>query len=1184
MPRDALQEVITSFSPERLITFFRRRSTSFRQTREELSEFSRDQFRDVAKVGEIKFADGMDSKLIVVTAKAVKSLSERSGKKAQYDLGKKVLTTGFYDAGIFVFYDAQGYFRFSLIYPQYVGKRKSWSNFRRFTYFAAPDLANKTFIKQIGDGDFSTLDKVKESFSLAKVTNDFYNEFRGKFEDLCAAVQMDHGKPNTDEVKDFTLLFVIRVIFLGFIQKRGWIGDDEKFLTTFLEEYTKKGFGRNLFYRNWMEPLFFEALNTAPGTKVAYGVNEFSDIIEKALQMAPYLNGGLFERRKSVDDKGHLIGDVAIRDFFGFLFSYNFTIEENTLYDEELELNPEFLGIIFERLVNKENGAVYTPRTEVDFMCRMALVKWLEKNNTTKIMLKDLYELFFREGGPNGSDEHQRRGDFTAQQKKDLIDLLEGATVCDPAAGSGAFLVGMLHVIDEIEQELRGRVRDQSYKVDDFDRKERIISRSIYGAEVKSWAVWITQLRLWITLFIDAPDEMKRSLKPILPSLDLKVACGDSLVQRIGKISFPIPDNKKKYANISDNLKDKIRDLGKKKIAYFYNEDRNKWAIEKAERDLFSGILQEEIQAIDRRIHDLRTNKEIQMGFLGDEGAVDSTERRTDTVALENQKEALKLQLKQLIDENPFVWSITFPEIFFSEKRGFDVIIGNPPYIRQEAISDPLGKIKDAKEYKNALAEMIEADFPREFKKEKINAQSDLYAYFYIRSLRLLNEKGIHVFICSNSWLDVGYGVWIQKFLLNFAPVHFIFDNHSKRSFAAADVNTIISVIGAPVKKVAREHMVKFVAFKLPFEEVVFTENLLEIERARTVEANEKLRVYPIMDEDLFKSGLEVDGESAGIAVVGKYVGEKWGGKFLRAPDIFFTIIEKGKGKLIRLGHVADVRFGIKTGANEFFYLDEPTIKAWGIESEFLKPIIKSPRECQSVLVDPKGLSFRVFICNKSKAELRGTNALRYIEAGEKTEIEIRQGSDKGAKVRGYQNLESIKGRKQWWSIGEQCGNIFWGKEIRERLATFSSEDLMAADCRLYYATVESSIRLLCNSTVYYFLGEVLKRDLGGGGGPRSLMVYEVQDSFILDPNSMNGKFSSGFDSFFQREVKTIFEECGLRREAKIHEQEPNPLPDRKRLDDIVFDALGLTANERKEVYWSVCELVKNRLDKADSV
>lgn len=1179
MSREILQDIISDFSPDKFTRFFRTKHRSFSPCQEPFSQYNDPAFADGLKIGEIAFS--ADEKLLVCAFQSLRPLSERSSRKAQYEMGKKILKDTQSDAGIFIFYDSRGNFRFSLIYPQYIGSKRQWNNFRRFTYFVSPELANKTFIKQIGEGSFTTLDSVKESFSLAKVTNDFYNEFKGQFEKLCGAVQCDHRKPDEDVVRDFALLFVIRVIFLGFIQKRGWIGDDEKFLPNFLVEYTKKGFGRELFYGKWLEPLFFEALNSAPGTKVAYRDNEFPDHIEKALQMAPYLNGGLFERR-DLDGKSWFITDSAVKEFFDFLFAYNFTIEENTLYDEELELNPEFLGIIFERLVNKENGAVYTPRTEVDFMCRVALVKWLEKNNTTKVALKDLYELFFREGGPDASDDHQRRGDFTAAQKKDLIDLLETVTVCDPAVGSGAFLVGMLHVLDDVEQCLRGRLRDADYKEETFHRKQRVISRSLYGVEVKGWAVWITQLRLWITLFIDAPEGMRMSFTPILPSLDFKVRQGDSLVQRIGKKMFPVSG----HADIPPVVKAKVTRLKELKAEFFQNKHKDSWEIKQAEYRVFKDILHAEIGEKRKTLRELGDKPDEQMDLFG--GGREERQQKLELFKdrierLKAEIDELQEEMQALREERPLVWNIEFAEIFF-DKGGFDIVIGNPPYVRQEAIADPLGKIKNAKEYKEALAGMVQADFPREFRKEKLNAQSDLYTYFYIRSLRLLNDKGVHVFICSNSWLDVGYGVWLQKFLLNYAPVHFIFDNHSKRSFAAADVNTIISVIGAPVKKVAKDHMVKFVAFKLPFEEVIFTENLLEIERARAVEGNEKFRVYPITDEDLLKAGLDPDEAALGIAAADRYVGDKWGGKYLRAPDIFFTILEKCKEKLVRLGDVAEVRFGIKTGANEFFYLDDEAIKRWGIEKEFLRPVIKSPRECKSILIASEALQNQVFICNKTKAELKGTNALKYIEAGEKAEIEIRQGSGKGTKLRGYQNLESIKGRRYWWQIGEQCGNIFWGKEIRERLATFISNDLMAADCRLYYAKVDLPIKLLCNSTVYYFLGEVLKRDLGGGGGPRSLMVYEVQDSLIVNPSLFDAKIGIWVDSFFRREVKAIFWECGLDREGKIRDQEPCPLPDRKRLDDLVFDAIGLTAAERKEVYWSVCELVKNRLDKAGSV
>jgi hypothetical protein len=1176
MSRAILQDIIDDFEPEKFTKFFRDKNRLFAPRKESFDRYNDRSFSSGLKIGEIPYSKS--EKLLVCAFRAVQPLSERSGKKAQYDKGKKILRDTQSDAGIFIFYDKAGNFRLSLIYANYLGKRRDWSIFRRFTYFVSKEYANKTFLLQLGPSDFSSADKVKDAFSLAKVTNNFYDEFNKNFSILVDAVLSRNEQKGGDEIKDFALLFAIRVIFLGFIQKRGWLGDDEKFMQNFFTEYSQLGGKRDQFYPRWLRPLFFEALNTPPGRKVAYRSNDFPLHIEKALQMAPFLNGGLFEEH-DLDKEGYVIPDDAVIKFFDFLFSYNFTIEENTLYDEELELNPEFLGIIFERLVNKEDGAIYTPRTEVDFMCRMALVKWLEKNNTTKITLKDLYELFFLEGGPDATEDQQRRGDFTTEQKKELITLLSSVAVCDPAVGSGAFLVGMLHVLEQAESDLRSRVRDPNYKLDIFRRKERIIASSLYGVEVKQWAVWITQLRLWITLFIDAPEDMRSSLEPILPCLDFKVRQGDSLVQRIGKKMFPVTG----HANISSAIKAKITKLKELKNDYYQNKAHDPWRVRQAEYRVFLDILDAEITS---KRQELRTLGEgpRQMDFLGEsEQDVQKKELFQERIG------RLKEEIVELQDERnnlgspeqrPLVWNIEFSEIFF-EKGGFDIVIGNPPYVRQEDIADPLEKIKNAKDYKNALAEMVTGDFQREFRKEKVNAQSDLYAYFYIRSLRLLHAKGIHVFICSNSWLDVGYGVWLQKFFLNYAPVHFIFDNHAKRSFAAADVNTIIGVIGAPMKRVADDHMIKFVAFKLPFEEVIFTENILEIERARTVEANEKFRVYPITDEELFKTGLEADEHVPAISVNGKYVGDKWGGKFLRAPDIFFSILEKGKGKLVRLEKIADVRFGIKTGANEFFYLDDASIKQWRIEKEFLRPVIKSPRECKSILVDSKDLQFRAFICSKTKAQLKGTNALKYIQAGEKAEIMLRQGSGKGTKVKGYQNLESIKGRKHWWQIGEQRGNIFWVKEVNDRLAVFLSKAKISADCRLYYAEVEEKVALYCNSTLYGFFSEVMTR-AGLGLGARSLMVFEVQKSLILH-NGIALR-TADFKDLLSRAVRSVFEECGLNPEKNLRGQAPRPLPDRKKLDDTVFDLIGLTPAERKEVYWSVCELVKNRLDKARSI
>ncbi|MBU4485532.1 MAG: Eco57I restriction-modification methylase domain-containing protein [Candidatus Delongbacteria bacterium] len=935
MSRELLKNITENFSISALKSFFRDKMRDFKPVTEDLY-CEKENFTDGIKLGETNFGD---DNLVVCAFKSVKELTDRSSKKSQYEVAKKILKNTNTDAGIFIFYDTNGNFRFSLIYTNYLGTKRDWSLYKRFTYYVNKSKSNKTFLQQIGSKDFSSLDKVKSAFSLAQVTKDFYDEFFPIFQEISSAVTSEPADGiSQKEKEDFALLFVIRTIFIGFIQKRKWIGDDENFLEYFLNEYNSAKC-KNELYKKWIKPLFFESLNSPPGRKTAYGNNDFSPELEFKLQMAPYLNGGLFSEDKEIDRKGYFIPDAQIKKFFDFLFSYNFTIEENTLYDEELELNPEFLGIIFEKLVNKADGAIYTPRTEVDMMCRLSLVKWILKNNTTKIDKRDLYEMFFQEA--EKGEEFQRHGSFSTVQYKEIISLLERVTVCDPAVGSGAFLVGMMQVIDEIESHIYDRLKQEIPCT--FDRKKRIISQSLYGVEVKEWAVWIAQLRLWISLFIDAPDSMRDSLEPILPSLDFKTRQGDSLVQMIGSKLFPVSG----HAEISSAIKRKVTLLKNIKADFFFNKKGclNKEQIKQQELKIFKDILEDEIDTHRNEIRKLQDSKVNQDSLFLDVEIND--EKKKDNLfrkQIDEHKaeiEELQAQKISLSENKPLIWSIEFSEIFV-ENGGFDIIIGNPPYVRQESIADPMNKIEDKKKYKDLLAEMVRMDFPDHFiKQRKINAQSDLYTYFYIRSLKLLNPNGIHTFICSNSWLDVGYGSWLQEFLLESAPVDFIIDNHAKRSFDAADVNTIISVINAPVKhqKINHEHQIKFIAFKKPFEQSIFTEYLLEIENAKQVKSTDTFRVYPITIKDLKLSGTEYDTEEDEKMGTGKYTGEKWGGKFLRAPDIFFTILEKGKGKLVKLRDIADVRFGIKTGANEFFYITEDVAKNLKIEKEFLKPI-----------------------------------------------------------------------------------------------------------------------------------------------------------------------------------------------------------------------------------------------------
>ncbi len=344
------------------VRLLRRIAPTFRPARVPLDFALRNDepFFEAHQLGVIELDDA--SSVLVAEVRVKGELTARSSKRRQYDLAKRVLKADHHNAGIFAFHDDAGCFRLSLVTVTYHGTRRQFSTFRRYTFFVDPDLPNKTFFQQFRKADFSTLSGILETFSLEAVSDEFYREFKPKFERLAASVQ---GTEDPALKQDFALLFVIRTIFLGFVQKRGWLGRNLRFLQDFWHEYrtwkARNDSDEDHFYRDWLEPLFFEALSSPPGRKVAYGRAPFSAETQKALQMSPYLNGELFSRKRGIDDRGLWIPDALIGEFFDFLFQYNFTVEENELYDEELELNPEFLGIIFERLTNMEQGAVYTP-------------------------------------------------------------------------------------------------------------------------------------------------------------------------------------------------------------------------------------------------------------------------------------------------------------------------------------------------------------------------------------------------------------------------------------------------------------------------------------------------------------------------------------------------------------------------------------------------------------------------------------------------------------------------------------------------------------------------------------------------------------------------------------------------------------------------------------------------------
>ena len=264
----------------------------------------------------------------------------------------------------------------------------------------------------------------------------------------------------------------------------------------------------------------------------------------------------------------------------------------------------------------------------------------------------------------------------------------------------------------------------------------------------------------------------------------------------------------------------------------------------------------------------------------------------------------------------------------FGVPNGFDVVIANPPYVRQEGIAP--------KSYKDALLKA----YP-----DAAVGRSDLYCYFYARGLQLLKEGGMHLFVCSNSWLDVGYGAKLQEYLLDNATVDAIYESAVERQFATADINTLISVIrkragagngagnGNGSGDDADADATRFVQLRAPLATALADAG----QRREIVKTRAELRAAATSGR--------------------RFVGDKWGGKYLRAPDIYHQILDKYGDKLVRLGDIAAVRRGVTTGANDFFYLTPEVIAEFGIEPEYCRPVMTTPQESRRIAVAPAALA-----------------------------------------------------------------------------------------------------------------------------------------------------------------------------------------------------------------------------------
>lgn len=520
--------------------------------------------------------------------------------------------------------------------------------------------------------------------------------------------------------------------------------------------------------------------------------------------------------------------------------------------------------------------------------------------------------------------------------------------------------------------------------------------------------------------------------------------------------------------------------------------------------------------------------------------------------------------------------------------RWFNAVVGNPPYTRQEEISEIS---PDDAAYKESLIE--NSLYFHGKKLANISKRAGIHAYFFVHGTKFLVEGGYFGFIVSNSWLDVDYGKGLQEFFLKNYKIIAIIESKVERWFEQADINTCVVILQKCSDEQARnENLARFVYLKRPLREFIPAaedlwekqlHRLNEIDKLkRTILAhndfyeNKELRIFPKRQQDLWDEGYDSEKE--------EFVGAKWG-KYLRAPEIFFNILQKCKDKFVPLKEVAEVRFGIKTGANEFFYLTQEEINRKGIEEKFWKhkdkagnlvanKVIVSPRECKRVVPTADDLSRIVLSINYEKEELDGKKVLNYIKKGEH---------------KGFHQRPTCASRKTWYNLElREPWSILFPMIHYDRQTVVANKNELQVDHNLFEIKPKKkrdTLPLLCFllSTV-----SMLFKEFGGrvnlGEGALKTEGSDIEKLIVIKDISKETrlKLRKLTQKYPNPVIDSIFKDLNAKTPAGISIE--NIRPARRELDKIIMgDILGLTEEEQLEVYQAVIDLIKSRIVKSQT-
>lgn len=693
------------------------------------------------------------------------------------------------------------------------------------------------FISLLESNQNPNLAELEEAFNIEKVTNEFFTKYCDLFyrmkESLDSLMEKDPVLKADFEKKeistvDFAKKTLGQMAFLYFLQKKGWFGvaPEEawgKGTKNFLRElFTRREkYGKN-FFDDVLEPLFYEALAQDRGKESIYPrLNNCR---------MPFLNGGLFEpmngyawetthinlpdelfsntNKTKEGDTGDGILDVFDR--------YNFTVNENEPLEKEVAVDPEMLGKVFENLLEikdrKSKGAFYTPREIVHYMCQESLINYLHSEAKESIPREDI-ELFIQKGDliiqndktvlekGRETDTYKFILPKTIREKaKELDQYLENIKVCDPAVGSGAFPLGMLNEVVRARQALGIHTRST---LTPYDLKLHTISNSIYGVDIDSGAVEIAKLRMWLALVVEEKDPHP------LPNLEHKIMQGNSLISDYEGIKL-FDDSFLEDSQVAEKEKTQLNEkLSSLQREYFDLHAKGeltpvkKTEIEKEIRTLRNGlesfakktdeiekdglfdapskkkVAQEKTRKLQSKIEQfISESRRSQKQALKEE--IDDLKWELIEVTLEEQGRKDKLEeIRKLRRKNIrpfFIWKLEFSDVF-KDKGGFDVVIGNPPYVGEKGNKDifrPIAKGNLGKFHQGKM---------------------DLFYFFFHLALDLGRENTQNAFITTNYYITATGGKKLREDLRHRATMrNFINFNELKIFESALGQHNMITI------------------------------------------------------------------------------------------------------------------------------------------------------------------------------------------------------------------------------------------------------------------------------------------------------------------------------------------------------------------------------------------------------